>query len=272
MDLKALQDEEYKALVYLKDVCEKNNLKLFLRGGSTLGAVKYKDFVPWDDDIDVALPRKDYTKLIDILPERINNDFLFVAYQKTENSHCYFPRIILSDPVREEKGLPKNNERGLVLIDILPIDGMPDKKAALRFHILKAYLYRLLASLWTIDVNDTVSMHGKKKDTILRILHSLRIHKLYKQDDIYRKLDKLYAKYEFGKTRNCGMLASSKLSREIVPYTWWGNGTEGMFRNTKVLLPSNYDLYLKNLFGDDYATYEPAENEKNKSHLYGRSK
>lgn len=270
MDLRALQDEEYKALVYLSEVCEKNNLKMFLRGGSVLGAVKYKGFVPWDDDIDVALPRKDYERLIKIMPERIDNNLLFVSYQKTKNAHCYFPRIVLNDRARTELGFPKNNERGLVLIDILPIDGMPSNGIKLKLHIAKAYFYRILASLWTLEVSDTVSMHGGKKDKILRILHALKIHKLYKQDSIYRKLDRLYSKYGYGKTTNCGMLASSKLKKEIVPYSWWDNGVAGRFRNINVLLPRKFDKYLKRLFGDNYAIYEPAESERNKSHLTGK--
>lgn len=270
MDLRALQDEEYKALVYLVEVCKKNDLRLFLRGGSVLGAVKYKDFVPWDDDIDVALPREDYKKLIELVPETIDSNLQFITYQKTKNAHCYFPRVILNDSARREKEFPKNNERGLVLIDVLPIDGMPEGGLALKIHIAKAYFYRILASLWTIEVSDTVSMHGEKRDKILKFFHTMKIHKLYKQEMIYKKLDKLYSKYEFGKTEKCGMLASSKLKQEIVPFVWWGNGTKGRFRELSVLLPTDYDNYLKQLFGTNYATYEPSEDERTKSHLSGR--
>lgn len=269
MDLRVLQNEEYKALVYLSEICDKHNLKLFLRGGSVLGAVKYKDFVPWDDDIDVALPRKDYEALIKLVPEKISEEFLFIAYQKTANAHCYFPRVILNDQAREKMGFPKNNERGLVLIDILPLDGMPSSNIGLKLHIAKAYFYRVLASLWTLEVSETVSMHGSKKDRILRSFHAMKIHKLYKQDTIYRKLDKLYSKYEYGKTENCGMLSSSKLSKEIVPYKWWRNGTITQFKELKIRIPEQYDKYLKRLFGDDYAITEPNIDERKKSHLTG---
>lgn len=269
MDLKSLQDEEYKALKYLSHICEVNNLKLFLRGGSVLGSVKYKNFVPWDDDIDVALPRKDYEKLINLIPESIDDRLLFISYQKSEKAHCYFPRIILNDEARTEMGFPKNNERGLVLIDILPLDGMPNSALSIKMHIFKAYFYRVLASLWTLEASDTVSMHGGKKDKVLKFLYKLRIHKLYKQDSIYKRLDKLYSKYEFGKTANCGMLSSSKLKKEIVPFSWWDNGTVGQFRELNVLLPKEYDNYLKRLFGDNYFSYEPQESERKKSHLTG---
>ena len=268
--LEDLQNLEYEALKCVDTICKQYNIKYFLRGGSVLGAVKYGGFVPWDDDIDIALPRHDYERLIEVMPSSINDDMIFVAYQKTKNAHCYFPRVILNDSARKRMGFPMNNERGLVLIDILPLDGMPSSSAGLKLHIIKAYIYRVLASLWTLDVKDTVSMHGGKKDKILWMLHSLHIHKLYKQDNIYRKLDKLYTKYEYGKTEKCGMLASSKLKKEIVPFVWWGNGTKGRFRELSVLLPTDYDNYLKQLFGTNYATYEPPEDERTKSHLSGR--
>lgn len=268
--LRELQDLEYEALVKVDQVCKEKGIRYFLRGGSVLGAVKYHGFVPWDDDIDIALPRSDYEKLISVMPYELDEKLLFVSYQKTENAHCYFPRIILNDSVREKMGFTKNNERGLVLIDILPLDGMPGSSIGFKIHIIKAYIYRILASLWTLDVKDTVSMHGGKKEALLKLLHALKIHKLYKQDDIYKKLDKLYSKYPYGETDKCGMLASSKLKKEIVPYSWWEDGTTGQFRELSIALPSDYDSYLKQLFGDNYATYEPPESERTKSHLTGK--
>ena len=66
--LTEIQDEEYRALKYIAGMCNENGLTFYLRGGSALGAVKYNDFIPWDDDIDIALPREDYLKLISLMP------------------------------------------------------------------------------------------------------------------------------------------------------------------------------------------------------------
>ncbi len=265
--LKVLQDIEYEALVAIKKICDENGISFFLRGGSVLGAVKYGNFVPWDDDIDIAFPREDYMRLIKLMPTEFGENFRFVCYQNTENAHCYFPRILLSEKRRMELKLPTNNERGLVLIDVLPLDGMPD--LTLQFHILKAYTYRVLASLWTMDVKETVSMHKRKQQKVLELLYKLKIHHLYKQDTIYKKMDKMYSKYPFGGTRKAGMIASSKLKKEIVPTEWWGNGKKVSFRDLDVLVPSNYDAYLKQLFGENYASYEPPVEDRKKSHLYG---
>ncbi|MCD8027860.1 MAG: LicD family protein [Erysipelotrichaceae bacterium] len=273
MDIDILLNKIHKieidALIEIKKICDENNIDFFLRGGSVLGAVKYGGFVPWDDDIDLAFPRNEYEKLIEIMPKNINDKFLFISYQHEENAHCYFPRIILKDEVRKKLNLPKNNERGLVLIDILPIDGMPNNKLMLQIHIIKAYFYRILASLWTLDVTDTVNMHDSSKQKILKILYNLKIHHLYKQDDIYKKLDKLYSKYSYGLTSKSGMLASSKLKKEVVPSNWWQDGKIVSFENIMVKIPKEYNEYLLQLFGENYASYEPQKEERNKSHLFG---
>jgi len=267
--LKLLQNIEFEAFVAIKDICDENHITFFLRGGSVLGAVKYQGFVPWDDDIDIALPREDYLRLIEIMPRYFGEKFQFVCYQKVENVHCYFPRVLLKEEYRAKMQFPKNNERGLVLIDVLPLDGMPSSNMGLKWHITKAYAYRILASLWTLEVKNTVNMHDGKKQKVLKLLYALRIHHLYKQDTIYKKLDKMYAKYPFGKTERAGMLASSKLKKEIVPDLWWGPGTDARFNEIIVKIPSKYDDYLKQLFGKNYASYEPPIEGKNKSHLIG---
>ena len=130
--LKQIQNVEKEALEEFNKYCIKNDIRFFLRGGSVLGAIKYKDIVPWDDDIDVALPRNDYNKLINNCKVDFSKKFILVSYKNTVDSHCYFPRIILKEEYRVEYGFPKNNERGLVLIDILPLDGMPTNRIILK--------------------------------------------------------------------------------------------------------------------------------------------
>ena len=267
--LKILQECEKDALAVFYNYCKNNDISFFLRGGSVLGAIKYKDIVPWDDDIDVLIPRNDYDKLLKICDSNISDKYLFISYKNTKNAHCYFPRILLKENYRKQYNFPKNNERGLVLIDVLPLDGMPKNKLILKVHIFKAKLLRLLASIWTYEIKETVSMHSSSNDKIIGFLHKVKIHRLYKQDTIYQKMDKLYSKYVYGKTYNAGTMASSKMEKEIMEYSIWDKGTTKKFGDMEYLVPLKYDLYLKKLFGEDYMTREPSIKEKNKSHILG---
>ena len=65
--LKRIQEEELKLLKEFIEICEQNNLTYFALGGSLLGAVRHKGFIPWDDDMDLGLPRKDFERLLRIM-------------------------------------------------------------------------------------------------------------------------------------------------------------------------------------------------------------
>lgn len=266
--LKTIQELEKEALKDFSDFCTENQLEFFLRGGSVLGAVKYNDMVPWDDDIDVSLPRDDYDKLMNNSNSDFSKKFIFISYKNTKNSHCYFPRILLKEEYRIKYNLPKNNERGLVLIDVLPLDGMPSNNLKLKIHIFKAKTLRLLASVWTYGVKDTVSMHSSRKDKIIGFLYKLNIHHLYKQDDIYKKMDKLYSKYKLGENKNAGTIASSKMEKEVMNYSIWSDGVLHKFGENNYLIPKEYDLYLRKLFEVDYLIKDPTIENRNKSHIY----
>ena len=170
-----LQNEEMSALQILIEFCKKNNLTYFLRGGSCLGAVKYSGMIPWDDDIDIALPRNDYEKLIELFPDHIDN-FKFKTFKRDSNFNCYFARIFLIEQRRLELDIPKNNTNGVVLIDVLPLDSLPDKKILLNYMIFKTYILRLLASVKTLDYKETVVKRKGIKKIIPIILHSLKLH------------------------------------------------------------------------------------------------
>lgn len=265
--IKNIQELEIEVLNVIISVCTRCNLKVYMRGGSALGTVKYHGFVPWDDDIDIVLPRKDFLKLIEVMPEVFGDKFLFISHQKNKEAHCYIPRVILEAKYAESLGLPLNNERGLVMMDIFPLDGMPDYSFGLKIHELKSKVLRVLAAVSNQGIEDTFKWYTPAQQRMLRMLYRLHFHKLYTQDTIYKKMDRLYSKYQLGETKLAGMLMSSKGSMEVCPYEWWGEGKQMLFHGLPVLVPSDYDNYLKRLFGNDYAVYEPSSEKRTKSHL-----
>ena len=261
-----LQQTEKDALKMLIDFFNQNKLTYYLRGGSALGAVKYHDIIPWDDDIDVVLPRRDYNRLVETMPDVIG-DFEFRHFSRDEKLNCYFARLYLNDSKRLEANLPRNNAYGLVLIDILPLDGLPDNRVFQQTLKFKVNYLRLLASVHTLDHKETVVKRKGIKKVIPELMNRLHIHKLYKQIDIYRKLDKVYAHNDYEKSTYVGVLAGSKGSTEVYPREWLGNGTLVRFDDISVRIPQKYDEYLKQLFGGDYMERNPQETERIQKHF-----
>lgn len=267
--LRKIQLLELEALTELRIFCKKHDMDFFLRGGSVMGAVKYKGFVPWDDDVDIAVPRQYYDKLIELVSkEEWSSKFYLVSYKSDPEIHCYFPRVLVKENVRKELGLPINNKLGLTVIDVLPLDGAPKTDISRNIYFLKTYMYRALAGVWTMDIKETVDMHDSKKKLILKILKRFRINRLYSQVGIYEKLDKLYKKNSLEQSVYIGTITGSLYKKEIMDRKYWGNGVEMNFENQTFLVPELYDDYLKKLYGVNYMTYTPNIDQQNaKKHI-----
>ena len=267
-NIRRLQSEEIEALKTLIDFCNKNELTYFLRGGSVLGAVKYSGMIPWDDDIDVILPRRDYNKMIKIIPSEWEN-FIFAHYSRRAEINCYFARLYLKEDRRNELNLPKNNAFGLVLLDILPIDGAPQNRISFICLKLRINFLRLLASVHTLDHKETVVKRKGIKKIIPELLNKLHVHKLYRQIDIYHKLEGIYSCYSYDTASLVGVFSGSKADKEVFPKKWLGNGAAHKFEEMTVQIPEQYDSYLKLLFDEDYMLKEPAENARKPKHFEG---
>lgn len=92
--LRQIQDVELKILVELDRICTKYDIHYTLSGGTLLGAIRHKDFIPWDDDIDLDIKREDYYRLLKVLPDELSDEFDFVNYDEFGDHFCDFiPRI-----------------------------------------------------------------------------------------------------------------------------------------------------------------------------------
>lgn len=128
--MKKITSKEMKSieLNILKDVaefCDRNQLRYFLCGGTLLGAVRHHGFIPWDDDMDIAMPREDYKKFLMIYNQE-KRKYRVSAIENNPNWHMPFARVENLNTVLFEKTLKKKYRKLHVFIDVFPIDGIPD--------------------------------------------------------------------------------------------------------------------------------------------------
>ena len=119
-----LQKIELEILKYIDKVCKENNLTYFLAYGTLIGAIRHKGFIPWDDDVDIQMPRDDYNKLCDILKEE-NGRYKLLDHKEGLGYIYPFAKVIDSNTRLIETGLTETVNMG-VYIDIFPIDGTPN--------------------------------------------------------------------------------------------------------------------------------------------------
>lgn len=121
--------DEYKkiilnGLIFIRDICDKNNLNYFLYAGTLLGAVKYKGFIPWDDDIDIVLLRDDYEKLLKLLEENENEDYKVLHVGNTKDYYYPYAKLV-HKKTKVIENAKEIDELG-AYVDIFPLDGIAD--------------------------------------------------------------------------------------------------------------------------------------------------
>ena len=261
-----LQEKQFEMLKVFIGICEKHNLQYFLVGGSTLGAVRHKGFIPWDDDIDVGMVRDEYDKFIKIAPKELEGTEFFLQTWRSDPHFTYpFAKIRNNKTTYVEDFFANHQINHGVWIDILPIDGLTDKnipkekcKPRLRryiFHIYMAYLPALLRKF--------------HKRTFFKDLFFGFVGLLFYPLNIahfhQRRLDKMAHEYPLDKATLAGNHLYYFTGRvEGLPPKIYLETTDAEFEGIKVKIQKDYDTYLKCLYGDYMKL--PPENQREGHH------
>lgn len=264
-----LQEKQFEMLKVFVEICNKHNLSYFLVGGTTLGAVRHKGFIPWDDDVDVGMVREEYDKFLEIAPKELEGTKFFLQTWKSDPHYTYpFAKIRNNETTYVENFFAGHQINHGVWIDIMPIDGLTDKdipkekcKWRLRryiFHIYMAYLPAL-----------TRKVHKKTffKDILLGfvgiLFYPLNIAHFHQ-----KRLDKMGRQFP----TETATLAGNSLyfftgKVEGLPPRIYRETTDAEFEGITVKIPKDYDTYLKCLYGD-YMKLPPEE--KRVGHHYNK--
>lgn len=228
---------------------EKNNIRYYAIGGTMLGAVRHKGFIPWDDDIDIAIPRRDYEKLIALFDKQIDH-YVLESPQKSDPDYCYnYAKVYDINTTLIEKA-KKSIIRGLY-IDIFPLDGIGDdyKKSLRNYKSIDKKNMLLAMKL-------TGFRKGRKwwKNLASFVGYALPIN----CKKTARKIDTMCSKHDFDESLFVGNLVSTYRSREIMKKEIFGTPTAYSFEGLKITGPEKFDDYLTTLFGN-WRELPPAE-------------
>ena len=140
-DLRKLQLVELDILKEFLRICKKHHLRYYALGGTLLGAVRHEGFIPWDDDIDVGMPRPDFRRFEKIAEKELPEYLHYCSFMKTEGYHHYVPRITDSRVKVIDESAAVDAEKE-AWIDIFPLDGMPGNKYLRKFHCFRLLIAR----------------------------------------------------------------------------------------------------------------------------------
>ena len=262
-ELRRLQLCELNLLKTFAKICEKNNLRYFMIGGTMLGAVRHKGFIPWDDDVDVAMPRPDYQKFLKIVRKQIPSYMELLNYKKDEDYLRYFSRLV------DRRVTIYNDSNSETLlenawIDIFPFDGSPNNRL-----IRTAWFWGLCAmrvqyhfSCFDQMVNLMRPNRPLYQRLIIRFGQIFKVGRGADTKVILRRIEHHLRKYPYDDSDYVLNFFGAYVQKELIPKSWLQSGTKYAFEDTKLNGPVSYDIYLKNFFGN--YRKPPADSDKDK--------
>lgn len=255
LTLKEIRQIEFELLLNFRAFCEENDISYFLSHGTLLGAVKYKGFIPWDDDIDIFVPRKDYDRLIDIYSD--THRYKLFSVERVPKFGFPFAKLCDMTTIKQEFDVDNGVELGLD-IDIFPLDVWPQQKETAICYANKINKY--------VNKIHCAKLPLKKGKSPLRSIAKFAILLFYKMLGVRHYVDKInkMAKENVGlkKINYMGCITWPIYSeKEVVPVKVFSDKTELEFEGEKFSAPIGYDAYLRSLYGD-YEKDPPVDEQK----------
>ena len=257
--VRKLQLVELEILEEVDRICQENDIKYFLCGGTLLGAIRHKGFIPWDDDIDVLMTRKNYNKFIDVCRKKLDDKYIIDCYKT--NKKCSFPFIKIKKKGTlyvEQKNYNNYDDNSGIWIDIFPIDGA--KSQVSKFQQKQYKISQYISTLISIKTGSNYYKNSKVKKKIYSIILSVVPYKFMTW--AYEKVVSFYdvenSDYLCAFATVYTIEKETYEKKKIFPY----ENVE--FEGRKFTGIKGYDYYLKKLYGD-YMKLPPKEKRVNHS-------
>lgn len=261
-ELRELQLVDLRILKDFINVCKENDITYFALGGTLLGAVRHKGFIPWDDDIDVGVPREDYDKLLKIFYKYENEHFRLFNFKDNDEYYRYFSRIEDSS-IKLIRTDNLTEEISSAWIDVFPLDGMPNNAVLRKVWKYVILYHRAMYKLSCFDIAVNVNKKGRPlhERFLVQIGKLINTKKFLNTRKRLFKLDKALKRFPYKNSKYLVNAMGAYKFNEMFNKEVYGNGSYYDFEDIKIFGPTNYDFVCKQLYGD-YMT-PPNEDERN---------
>ena len=257
LSLKEMQQVYLELLKEFDSICQENHLRYDLAGGSLLGAVRHAGFIPWDDDIDVCMPRPDYQRLLELKAQgalKLPSGRDVISHRDRSMAR-HFGRYVRHD-VRRLSDMAEEDDCPYIGMDIFPIDGLPKGKLAFKWQCFRIRQLRrfLLTSVEKKGTSRRGALAAKIKDLYRPLLKAIGPYR------IAARLDRVCSRVSFEKAEFVGAVTGMYGIRERWLKEQMLPQKRMKFEDPEACVFANYDIYLSNLFGD-YMRLPPADQQ-----------
>ena len=255
-----LQQKQLDILKAFIRVCDKHNLTYFLVYGTALGAIRHKGFIPWDDDIDVGMPRADYEKYIQLQSEYEGTPY-FIQTFKSDPCYIYnYAKLRDSSTTFLENAFKNHRINQGVFIDVFPVDGM-SKEEGDREKIGKKnkFIWRQVYFSYLPALRRKVHKRTWFKDILLNIVAGL----FYVFDIAHyrnKRVERFVRQVSFEEAKMAGIMFGFTWRINCMPADIFRETIKVPFEDIEVKVVKDYDRYLTLLY-KDYMKFPPKEQQ-----------
>lgn len=255
--VRKVQLVELEILEEIDRICKKNNIEYFLCGGTLLGAIRHNGFIPWDDDIDIAMTRKNYNKFTRACLKDLNDKYFIDNYKVNKKCWISYTKIKKKGTLFvETKYADCYDDTNCIWVDIFPLDGIKNRMS--KFQLWQKCAFDRLYTLITIKNGSNYYQNSKIKKLIYKIILTLVPVKflIFLLEKIIGFYDEDKVKYLCSFSTIYGIEKETFDKEKLFPYN------DVLFENKKFMGISGYDYYLKMMYGN-YMKLPPVEKRVN---------
>lgn len=240
-----LQEELFELMCEFDKICKKNNITYYLCGGTLLGALRHKGFIPWDDDVDVNMTYKEYKKLENVIEEELPEGRVFLSKERYKEYNSPVPRYMrLDSTLIRRNHLADGTPQG-VYMDIIILDPIPVDEASLNLWRKKHYVYcELLEPQYIIAAR---KRDWRDIDTGLYRKYQEKCN-IEGRDAVLKELETDLFEIDEKKAENYCMRFGT-VWVGITPIKWYGNGRETLFEGKPFPIPEKAEMEMYTFYG-----------------------
>lgn len=243
-------DAEMKAkllemMAWFHDFCVENNIRYYVIDGTMLGAARHQGFIPWDDDIDVGVPRADYERLAKLLGEKTDSRYVFETPYSEAKDFIYTYSKLYDRTTTLIEHAKVDIVRGIFL-DVFPLDGIGNNLEEAKKNFKK------VNRLFSLYMSRVIAVRpGRKfyKNAAVR-LTQLVPNFIINDKSLQLKVDEACREHDYDEYKLVGNLLGTWRFRDVIEKSIMGNPTPYKFENITIFGVENYDAYLTHLYGE----------------------
>lgn len=263
-ELKTVQRVSTKILAEFDRVCRELNIPYAVYAGTALGAVRHKGFIPWDDDVDVVVPRREYQRFLARASDVMGPEYLINSGYTEPTFPFSWAHFGLKGTLFIPDYDPKGTYRQPLSIDVFPLDKVPDDERLFDAQIRRAWFWSRLKAIRSTP-SPELAFEGVMKTIVNAIcvighwgMRLLRVSPVFLQ----KKSDQARCKYEKVTTQRIADLSGADPRSWTMTYEDIFPAVDAPFEDITVKLPRNYDKVLTNGYGN-YMQLPPVAERRN---------